>query len=181
MLINVCHARCGFALSALSSIALHQILRDWNKIYIGSPFEVKSTKKISVDSHPLQMETAALEILTDKTINPVFQRAYNVRGWVNTRAYEIKHEMALVSVLYSLLWIIQTHNPSFSAFFVRYIWKQYMLQLCSCLTALESHIYCRLISSETFAWVSDFYESHEIKWFACSSTLCKSQMKSLLS
>ncbi|XP_027036528.1 alanine aminotransferase 2-like [Pocillopora damicornis] len=41
------------------------------------------------------METAAQEILTDKTINPVFQRAYNVRGWVNTRAYEIKHEMAL--------------------------------------------------------------------------------------
>ena len=49
------------------------------------------------------MEAAAQEILTDKTINPVFQRAYNVRGWVNTRAYEIKHEMALVSVLYSLL------------------------------------------------------------------------------
>ncbi|XP_058944217.2 alanine aminotransferase 2-like isoform X1 [Pocillopora verrucosa] len=41
------------------------------------------------------MEAAAQEILTDKTINPVFQRAYNVRGWVNTRAYEIKHEMAL--------------------------------------------------------------------------------------
>ena len=56
-----------------------------------------------MDSHPFQMETAAQEILTDKTINPVFQRAYNVRGWVNTRAYEIKHEMALVSVLYSLL------------------------------------------------------------------------------
>ena len=128
-----------------------------------------------------QMETAAQEILTDKTINPVFQRAYNVRGWVNTRAYEIKHEMALVSVLYSLLWIIQTHNPSFSAFFVRYIWKQNMLQLCSCLTALESHIYCRLFSSETFAWVSDFYDSHEIKWFACSSPCCESQMKSLLS
>ncbi|RMX39300.1 hypothetical protein pdam_00017853 [Pocillopora damicornis] len=43
----------------------------------------------------LRMETAANEILTDKTINPLFQRAYNVRGWINARAYEIKHEMAL--------------------------------------------------------------------------------------
>ena len=57
------------------------------------------TEKISVDSHPLQMETATREILTDKTINPVFQRAHNVRGWVDARAYEIKHKMALVSAL----------------------------------------------------------------------------------
>ena len=55
-------------------------------------------KKISVDSHLLQMETAAREILTDKTINPVFQRAYNVRGWVDARAYEIKYEMATATV-----------------------------------------------------------------------------------
>ena len=56
-----------------------------------------------MDSHPLQMETTAQEILTDKTINPVFQRAYNARGRVIDRSYEIKHEMALVSALYSLL------------------------------------------------------------------------------
>ena len=58
--------------------------------------------KISVDSCLLQMETTAREILTDKTINPVFQRAHNVRGWVDARAYEIKHEMAMVSALCSL-------------------------------------------------------------------------------
>ena len=56
-----------------------------------------------MDSHPLQMETAAQEILTDTTINPVSQRAYNARGRVIDRSYEIKHEMALVSALYSLL------------------------------------------------------------------------------
>ena len=66
--------------------------------FIESPFEAQSMKKISVDSHLLEMETAAREILTDKTINPVFQRAHNVRGWVDARAYEIKHEMATATV-----------------------------------------------------------------------------------
>ena len=113
-----------------------------------------------------QMETAAQEILTDKTINPVFQRAYNVRGWVNTRAYEIKHEMALVSVLYSTLWIIQTHNPSFSAFFVRYIWKQNMLHLCSCLTAcLISHLL-------SFVFVWNFRLSKWFLWFPRDKVIC---------
>lgn len=41
------------------------------------------------------METAVKEILTSKTINPVFQRAFNVRGGIDARAYEIKHEMAM--------------------------------------------------------------------------------------
>ena len=56
------------------------------------------------------METAANEILTDKTINPLFQRAYNVRGWINARAYEIKHEMALVSAgaFLQVLYVFQT-------------------------------------------------------------------------
>ena len=43
---------------------------------------------------------AAQEIITDKTINQVFQRALNARGWVDGRAYEIKHEMARVSVIH---------------------------------------------------------------------------------
>ena len=61
--------------------------------------EAKPVTKISVDSRLLQMETTPREILTDKTINPVFQRAHNVRGWVDARAYEIKHEMAMVRAL----------------------------------------------------------------------------------
>ena len=101
-------------------------------------FEAKLTEKISVDSHLLQIEMAAREILTVKIINPVFQRAHNVRGWVDARAYEIKHEMALVSALCSLLWISQRPNAGFSAFLIRHNWKQNIFQLCSCLTALES-------------------------------------------
>ena len=58
------------------------------------------------------METTANEILTDKTINPLFQRAYNVRGWINARAYEIKHEMALVSAgaFLQVLYVFQTYE-----------------------------------------------------------------------
>ena len=61
------------------------------------------------------METTANEILTDKTINPLFQRAYNVRGWINARAYEIKHEMALVSAgaFLQVLYVFQTYETIF--------------------------------------------------------------------
>ena len=69
---------------------------DW-RLVISLTSVAKLKKEISPVSLLLQMETAANEILTDKTINPLFQRAYNVRGWINARAYEIKHEMALVS------------------------------------------------------------------------------------
>ncbi|KAL9976103.1 hypothetical protein ACROYT_G013353 [Oculina patagonica] len=40
------------------------------------------------------MATAAEQIIADKTISPVFQRAINARGWVDLRAYEIQHELA---------------------------------------------------------------------------------------
>ena len=72
----------------------------------------KLKKEISPVSLLLQMETAANEILTEKTINPLFQRAYNVRGWINARAYEIKHEMALVSAgaFLQVLYVFQTYE-----------------------------------------------------------------------
>lgn len=44
------------------------------------------------------MEMAAEEIITDQTVNPVFQRVKNVRGWVDLRAYEIRQELARVSL-----------------------------------------------------------------------------------
>ena len=42
------------------------------------------------------------EIITEKTVSPVFQRAINARGWVDYRAYEIQQELARVC-FYSLL------------------------------------------------------------------------------
>ena len=36
------------------------------------------------------------EIITDKTISPVFQGGVNPGGWVDFRAYEIKQELARV-------------------------------------------------------------------------------------
>ena len=38
----------------------------------------------------------AEEIITDKTISPVFQGGINPGGWVDFRAYEIKQELARV-------------------------------------------------------------------------------------
>ena len=38
----------------------------------------------------------AKEIITDKTISPVFQGGINPGGWVDFRAYEIKQELARV-------------------------------------------------------------------------------------
>ena len=40
---------------------------------------------------------AAEEIITSKTVNPVFQRADYVRGWIDLRATEIRQELARVS------------------------------------------------------------------------------------
>ena len=45
------------------------------------------------------METVADEIITDKTINPAFQRAVYQTGWVTARAYEIQQELERVSVI----------------------------------------------------------------------------------
>ena len=40
---------------------------------------------------------AAEEIITVKTVNPVFQRAPYIQGWVDLRATEIREELARVS------------------------------------------------------------------------------------
>ena len=46
-----------------------------------------------------RMETAVEEIITDKTVSPVFQRAINAKGLVDVRANEIKQELARVRQL----------------------------------------------------------------------------------
>ena len=43
------------------------------------------------------MEAMEAEIITEKSVSPVFQRAINARGWVDYRAYEIQQELARVS------------------------------------------------------------------------------------
>lgn len=40
------------------------------------------------------VEMATEQIITDKTISPVFQSAINARGWIDVRAYEIQQELA---------------------------------------------------------------------------------------
>ena len=50
--------------------------------------------------HSFKMETREEEIITEKTISPVFQSAINARGWIDYRAYEIQQELARVSVYY---------------------------------------------------------------------------------
>ena len=47
-----------------------------------------------------QMETLVDEIITDKTIGPVFQRAVYQTGWVTARAFEIQQELERVSSIY---------------------------------------------------------------------------------
>ena len=46
------------------------------------------------------METREKEIITERTVSPVFQRAINTRRWVDYRAYEIQQELARISVYY---------------------------------------------------------------------------------
>lgn len=45
------------------------------------------------------MATAVEEIITDKTISPVFQRTTHARGWIDIRASEIRQELARVSLV----------------------------------------------------------------------------------
>ena len=40
---------------------------------------------------------ATEEIITDKTVSLSHQRARNIRGWIDTRANQIKLELARVS------------------------------------------------------------------------------------
>ena len=37
------------------------------------------------------------EIITEKTVSPLFQRVVNARGWVDHRAYDVQQELARVS------------------------------------------------------------------------------------
>ena len=46
-----------------------------------------------------------MEVLTDENINPSFKRVkYGIRGWLEDRTYEIKHELENVSVIYLTEW-----------------------------------------------------------------------------
>ena len=43
-----------------------------------------------------------MEVLTDENISPAFKRIkYGIRGWLEDRTYEIKQELARVSIIYS--------------------------------------------------------------------------------
>lgn len=43
-----------------------------------------------------------MEVLTDENISPAFKRIkYGIRGWLEDRTYEIKQELARVSIVYS--------------------------------------------------------------------------------
>ena len=45
---------------------------------------------------------ATEDLITDETVSPVFQRVRNVRGWVDLRSYEIRQELARLSLKGSL-------------------------------------------------------------------------------
>ena len=43
-----------------------------------------------------------MEVLTDENISPAFKRIkYGIRGWLEDRTFEIKQELARVSIIYS--------------------------------------------------------------------------------
>ena len=42
-----------------------------------------------------------MEVLTDENISPAFKRIkYGIHGWLEDRTYEIKQELARVSIIY---------------------------------------------------------------------------------
>ena len=45
------------------------------------------------------MKTFVEDVITEKTISPVFQRAIFARGWVTARAHEIQRELEQVSLI----------------------------------------------------------------------------------
>ena len=44
----------------------------------------------------------ASEVITDKTISPVFQRTKSARGWIDVRADDIRKELARVCLITEL-------------------------------------------------------------------------------
>ena len=45
-----------------------------------------------------------MEVLTEENINPAFKRVkYDLRGWLEDRAYAIRQELARVSIIFGCL------------------------------------------------------------------------------